>query len=164
MLGTGPIVKEALNKHIIKMKVGGCPWGSLASLFSQQTTVREEYWLPWIKAVHKCQQQQHGRSSINAALSERQLSVFPEHVITLSLDLGLLSPSIGASLCKTRYPAYHLGFLLRFLKHLTLKCPERVGVPFLVTLQWAIVLLIAGTEHSKSSVRKEGFVLAPVWR
>lgn len=34
LLGTGPIVKEALNKHIIKMRV----WGSL---FSQQVTVRK---------------------------------------------------------------------------------------------------------------------------
>lgn len=51
MLVTGSTVKEALNKHIIKMRV--CVWGGVP--VQSAGDCEEGYWLYWIKAVQRCQ-------------------------------------------------------------------------------------------------------------
>lgn len=105
-------MKEALNKHIIKMRVGGVPVQSADDC-------EEVYWLYWIKAVHRCQQ----AGPQYPPLKERQLA--NKYRSGFSLDSALPSPSTMASMYNARCPVYHLDSLQRFLKSLTLKRPKR---------------------------------------
>lgn len=93
MLVTGSTVKEALNKHIIKMRV--CVWGGVP--VQSAGDCEEGYWLYWIKAVQRCQQagpQYH-------TLKERQLAVcLPRTQV----------PESGFSFA---FPKYH-GFYVQY--------------------------------------------------
>lgn len=126
MLGTGSTVKEALNKHIIKMRVwgGGVPVQSAGDC-------EEGYWQHWIKAVQRCQQagpQYHPKGEAASCLSSQNPSTW--------VWIQLCLPQVPWLLCTILDALFTILILSKVPEEPHLKTSkENIGVLFLATAQ-----------------------------